>query len=197
MRDFNPRGTAWFSVLAPWLANTYKLNPLPKEKADEQKTRFQNGEFILEDGKPPITVEITIYTGGVEVNTGHSTDASDAFFVDMFTKLSKDFGMLPYTEVIRERKYCSQLWVSTDKSLNVINPKLQNVSSSLMNLTGVNFEIGGISFWPEQQIKYPPWAFVLERAAGIPFSDNRYFSRAPTTTTQHIELLQMIENALS
>jgi hypothetical protein len=200
-KDFNPRGIAWGSVIIPWLVSTYKFKTLPdRTKKESEGIKFQNGEFMLKEGELPISVDFSIFPGGLIVDTRCSTDASDGFLVDLFTKLSKDFAIPPYTEIIREKKYFSQLWVLTDKSLDVLNPKLQKLNSFLSKYVhggGIDFEVGGISFWPEQTAQYPPSPFLIERAAGIPFSEKRYFSRAPLKTDQHLGLLNILEETLS
>lgn len=201
IRDFNPRGVAWFSVINPWLAEIYKLKFNPDNNKKEQGIKFQDGEFIFKEGELPISITLSIFSGALIVDTRHSTEVADAFLIDLLTKLSNDFGIKSYSEIIREKKYYSQLWVSTDKSLNILNPKLEEINAYLSKHVEhedpLSFEVGGLSCWPDQKSKFSPPAFLLERAAGIPFSDNRYLSRAPLKTDQHLELLNMLEDILS
>jgi hypothetical protein len=202
IRDFNPRGIAWFSVITPLLAKRYKLKFIsPAEtKTKPDNVKFQDGEFILKEGNQPISISFTIFAGAVCAETSHSTEACDAFLTELFKVLQEEVGILPYTEIVREKKYYSQLWVSTEKTLNVLNPKLQKIATFLskhvQHAETLKFEIGGLSFWPDQAAKFAPSPFIIERAAGIPFSENRYFSRAPLETDEHIELLKQIEAIL-
>ena len=201
-RDLNPRGISWFSVISSCLVDLYKFKVLPdrKDKDKPEGLKFQDGEFNYVETDRPIAVNFSIYPGGVSAETGFSTNASDIFLADLFTKLHEEFKMPPFPEVIRLKRYISQLWVSTDKSLAVLNPKLQKIVDFLSKNGwggGINFEVGGLSIWPDQTVKFPPPAFSIERAANIPFSENRYLSRAPLETDQHLALLDEIEEVLS
>jgi hypothetical protein len=201
IKDFNPQGAALFSFLTPWLANAYKLTLVPNTKMEgTEGLKFQDGEFKFKENELPISVALSIFVGGLIVNTECSTDASDAFLIDLFTKLSNELRIPSHESVIREKKYLSQLWVSMDKSFNALNSKLEKISEFLSKNVyyrdGIQFEVGGISFWPDQSVKFPPAPFLIERAAGIAFTENRYLSRAPLETDKHIELLNKLENIL-
>ena len=118
----------------------------------------------------------------------------------MYTKFSELFKMPPRESIIRRRAYLSQLFVSTDKSLEMINSKLKLISEYLSNTVeqGENvFQLGGISFWPDQINKVSPAPFTFERTVGVPFSENRYYSAAPLPTDKHLELLDKLESIFS
>ena len=134
------------------------------------------------------------------VDTRSSTEQSDIFLDDLFMQLTKELNIPPYAAIIREKKYLSQLWISTDKSFDVINPRPEEIAAYLSDHAiegGPPFNFGGLSFWPDQTEKYPQPAFTIERAAGVHFSENRYFSAAPLQTEQHLELLDKLESILS
>jgi hypothetical protein len=87
-----------------------------------------------------------------------------------------------------------------DKSLEVINPKLKQISQYLSNTVEEGnriFQFGGVSFWPDPVGKVDPNPFTFERAINVPFSENRYYSAAPLPTDKHLELLDVLESILS
>lgn len=200
MIDSNPKGIA-LSPIALYMSNLYRFKKLPPPNTDAaQGAKFEDGEFLFKESEPLISVTLTVYPDGMIADTRSSTECSDAFLTDLFTGLSKQFKLPPYDAIVRQKKYLSQLWVSTTKSFNLINPKLQEIATFLTeNVEGpkIPFEFGGISFWPDQTEKISPSAFAIERAVNTPFSENRYFSRAPLQTEKHIQLLSKLEEILS
>ena len=91
----------------------------------------------------------------------------------------------------------------TDKSLNTLNPKLENFTKRLTSLIvghghhPIAFEISGITFWTDPSVINPPGPFRFERTIDIPFSENRYYSAAPLQTNVHLEMLTELESILS
>lgn len=200
--DFNPRGASLYGILFPFLVNTYKFRKFPSltEISDLTKgVKFENGDFSIE-GESSILVNLTLYNDGVVADTGSSTIHSDAFLEEMYTKFSELFKMPPYQSILRKKVYLSQLFVSTNKSLEVINPKLKLISQHLSETVeerDKSFQFGAISFWPDQVNKVNPAPFTFERAVNVPFSENRYYSVAPLPTDKHLELLDKLESILS
>ncbi len=202
MSDINPRGASLNSILFPFLVNTYKFKKVPSltEIPDLSKgVKFELGDFDI-GGDYPIVVNLTFYNDGVIADSGSSTNHTDAFLEDMYAKFSELFKMPPPESIIRKRVYLSQLYVSTDRSLEIINPKIKLISQYLSETVEEGnelFELGGISFWPDQISKVPPAPFRFERKIGAPFSENRYYSVAPLSTDKHLELLDKLESILS
>ncbi len=202
MSDLNPRGASLDSILFPFLVNTYKFKKVPslKEIPDLSKgIKFELGDFDI-GADHPIAVNLTLYNDGVIADTGSSTNHTDAFLEDMYTKFSELFKMPPRESIIRRRAYLSQLFISTDKSLEMINPRLKLISKYLSESVeeGNNvFQFGGISFWADQVNKVNPAPFTFERAINFPFPENRYYSAGPLSTDKHLELLDKLESILS
>ena len=201
--EVNPKGLNLYPIIIPLLVDSYKfkkypsINDVPDETAG---IKFEYGEFIPNDGNPLI-INLTIFSDGLAADTRSSTQDSDAFLAEILTRLSADFNLPHYEQIIRRRNYASQLYVSTNKSIELINSKLKEISTYLSNnVLGygeVSFEAGGISFWSDQTKTIKPFNFNFERVLNVPFSENRYFSAAPLKTDQHLELLNMLENILS
>lgn len=202
--DLNPHGRNVFSLIAPVIAK-YKFVQFPAkpEELDLSKgINFVGGSF-QKDPQNDIAIDLTVFNDGFIADTRSSTVDSDAFLDGFFSWISKEFGLVPYKEILRSRVYVSELWVKTDKSLNALNPKLENFAKRLTSLIvghkhhHILFETYGISLWTNPTITIPPSPFKFERAEGVPFNENRYYSTAPLQTDVHLELLEELENILS
>ena len=200
--ELNPRGKSLYHII-PYLIDKYKFKVFPsgKEVPDETKgIKFENGEFLTSTNEL-ISINLTIYTVGLVADSRHSTDESDAFLTNMLINLSSEFSFPHFELIIRRIGYVSQLHISTDKSMELINPKLKKISEYLSNnVKGFGetiFELGGISFWPDQTKINKPFAFTFERVLNVAFSENRYYSAAPLQTDKHLNLLDMLEITLA
>ncbi len=200
--DFNPKGKNLYPIIIPLLIESYNFRGFPslKDRLDAtQGIKFEDGEFKTKKDEI-ISVNLMIYQDGLVVDTRSSTKNSDAFLEEILTKLSEDFNLPYYGQIIKRKNYVSQLYITTDKSLELINPKLKEISKYLSNKVSrfnkVSFEVGGISFWPDQIKVINPIPFTLERTLNVPFSEKRYYSAAPLQTDEHLELLNKIENIL-
>ncbi|MDA8173216.1 MAG: hypothetical protein M0018_01355 [Nitrospiraceae bacterium] len=204
IRDLNPEGISLFPAIRS-LIERYKFTNVPSpQELIEQKPdgafMFKGGEFTNSADKL-LVVTLTAYEWGLIADTMSSTQDSDAFLADMLNHLSETFNLLRHEQIIRKINYVSHLNVSTDKSLELINPKLKEISKYLTNNVvghkNVPFQTGGIHFWPDQIYPVHATPFSLDRAAGIPFAENRYFSASPLQTDKHIELLDKLEVILA
>lgn len=200
--DLNPKGKN-LSPALPLLTNTYKFKRVPSltEIPDFTKgVKFEEGEFKNSEGNE-IDLNFTIYNEGFVVDTRSSTKDSDAFLVELLTRLSKDFDLPHYEQVIRKKNYLSQVYISTDKPLELINPKLREVSKYLTDNLSLHFEIGSFIFLPDPAVVIPAMTpnsapFTFERAINIPFAENRYYSSSGLQTEKHLELLERFETIL-
>ena len=196
--EFNPKGKSLYSAAA-LLVNLYKFKRFPSQtdiQDFEKGIKFEDGEFRNSEGDV-ISLRLTLYTDGLVVDTSSSTKDSDAFLTEMLTRISKDFDLPSYEQIIRKKTYLSQLYITTDKSLELINPKLKEISKYLSDNLSHPFEAGGISFWPDQTMRINLPAFTFERVLNLPFAEKRYYSSAPLETEKHLELLEKLENILS
>ncbi|MCK9376997.1 MAG: hypothetical protein M0P73_12680 [Syntrophobacterales bacterium] len=202
MQELNPRGKSLYHII-PYLIDKYKFKVFPSEKEvpDENKgIKFEDGEFLTSTNEL-ISINLTIYTDGLVADSRYSTNESDTFLTDLLINLHRDFSFPHFELVIRRIGYVSQLYVSNDKSLELMNQKLKKISEYLSNnvkgFGEILFELGGISFWPDQTNIIKPFTFTFERVLNVAFSENRYYSAAPLQTEKHLELLDMLEGILS
>lgn len=203
LTDFNPKGRNLYPLLLPLLVDSYKFKkfPLPNEKLDEVKgIKFTEGEFKNKEDEAIIILDFTIFQDGFNVDSRSSTNDSDDFLREVLTKAHDEFNLTNYEEVIKKKLYLSQMFVSTEKSMTLLNPKLKEVykylSENVVGFEKTSFELGTLSFWPDQKPTTNPAPFTLERQVGVPFPQKRYFSTAPLQTEKHWELLNMLEEAI-
>lgn len=198
MLDFNPKGVRLDYFLYPLLINTYKFRKFPSINDAQDLVKgvsFGDGEFIIND-QLTVNLSITFYNDGIVVDTRSSTDHSDGFLDDFFRRVSEEVDIPPYSSVLKETLYLSQVFISPEKSLETLNSKLKHISKYLTQHTKGNndFQTSGLSFWPDQTKKRNLVPFTFERAANTPFEDNRYYSSAPLQTNNHLELLDILES---
>lgn len=201
--EINPKGLNLYPIIIPLLVDSYKFKKYPsaQELLDEAAgLKFEYGEFIPKDGNP-IIINFTIFSDGLVADTRSSTKDSDAFLAEILTRFSEEFDVPDYKHIIRRIGYVDQLYVTTNKHLELINPKLREISNYLsQNISGfgeISFELGGMTFWPDQKYILKPFNFIFERVLNVPFSENKYYSAAPLQTDKHIELLDKLESILS
>jgi hypothetical protein len=184
--------------------NSYKFKkfPLPHEKLDEVKgIKFEQGEFKRGD-ETIIILDFTIYNDGFIIDSRSSTDDSDEFMKEILTRAHDEFNLTHYDEVIKRKNYLSQMFVSMDKSIELLNPKVKEiskyVSDNIIGFENVSFRLAGMSVFADQKPapNINPAPFTIERQLGSPFPLNRYFSSAPLRTQNHWELLNMFEGIL-
>ena len=180
----------------------YKFKKIPDLRtADLSKTfTLEGGEFTVAGENCPIAINLTMFDSGFSADTRSSTRNSEAFLIDAFTRFSEICEIPTHESVITRRGYVSRLFVNTDKSVELLNPKLTQLTEYLSQHVedgNMVFRTRSISIWPDQTIKVPPLQFTFEPVVGVSFSENRYFSAAPLQTDEHLELLQKLEDILS
>lgn len=204
VNDFNPRGRKLDRLLWPFLLESYKFKtyPDPRKVIDLSKEGlvFAAGETKNADGEF-INVSLSIFNFGIVAETASSTTDSDNFLEVLATQLNENFNLPDYKNIVRMKNYFSQLYVTTDKSLELLNPKLSAISQYLSENVSwfrtPNYQLSRISFWADPVNAITPTPFTLERQASQQFSQNRYFSAAQLQTEKHLELLDKLEAILS
>jgi hypothetical protein len=196
--DINPRGKNFLPEMLEWLKERYNFQVAPasvKELDETKGLAFKRGSFSL--GGESLVVEITLYNDGVIANTFSSTSATDLFLKDIFAESAIEFDLGPVVdEIVRVKSYLSELTVRMKSVFPKVHPKLAAIASRLSSMQGASFEPGGISFWTDTSTTaLKPSAFSIERKLNAPFGENRFYSKAPIQTDQHLSLLQEFENA--
>lgn len=206
LTDLNPEGLNLVPLFQP-LISRYNFQLFPTKPEDlfgkeVTEIKFSGGSF-QKDPQHNISVELVIFSWGLVAETKSSTNDSDAFLNDLLNWASTEMKLTPYQEVLRSRAYVSEVWVQTEKRLNSLNPKLDNLAKRITSLiTGhthhpIAYETSGIFFWTDPVVVNSPGIFRFERVIDVPFSENRYYSAAPLQTDAHAEVLTELESILT
>jgi hypothetical protein len=202
--ELNPQGKNILGDLIDWLKETYHFEKSPEslDALNENKgLSLTGGEFQV---RPELFVQVnlTIFLDGIVGETRSSTKDTDAFLSDALELAIKEFSLTRRSDLIRQKLYVSELWVYCDRHLQELNPKLAHIATRIADLIGSepkpHFEPASVEFWVDQQgtqSTRPP--FVFQRKAQAAFKENRYWSRAPLQTHDHLEVLNDLEKVLS
>lgn len=204
LADLNPKGKSLFPEIVDWLKETYNFDeaPGPTSKVDDGKGMiFKKGEFQARE-EVFVDVELTLFNDGLVANSSSSTDDTDKFLENVIASAMTEFSLTFDSTMIRRKLYLSELNVRLDQPLVNLNPKLaqfaEKLSSMCSTIITQPFEVGGLSLWTDvtnSVYKAPP--FSIERRLNAPFHENRFYSKAPLQTEQHITLLKELEQILT
>src|SRR5262245_36595769 len=185
IQDINPHGKNINAYIIDWLRNKYKFLKCPSsihERNEGGALVFSDGEFKSKTGSN-ISVDLAIYNDGFIADTRSSTKDTELFIEDALYSLVKDFGLFYKPDMMRKKLYVSELTLRTDRQLNNINPRMQAFVRKIISMIGTDdpglMELSSLSFWWDFRSSNGQSHFQFERAAGIPFSERRYYSRAP------------------
>lgn len=199
--DINPRGINLFPLVSSLLKETYKFVKYPSMEdivIAKEAWKFECGEFADTQGSP-IRFDLSIYSDGIFVDSASSTDHAESVLKDIFARFDETLNLVKYENVVTQKRYLSELYVTTDKSLELLNPQFKLIAEFLSNNVGEDkhYETGGITFFPDQTSKINTSPFRFERAVEVPFYEKRYYTIAPLQTRKHLELLDKLEKILS
>ena len=202
MHDMNPHGRYLIKEVLPFVLEKYKFKKYPTIEtpiSEVKEIKFEDGEFINKN-EEVINIRLSLYDYGFVAETRSSTNDTDDFMDSLLTDLHLNFNLPHYNDFITKKQYLSQFYVSTNKSLSVINPALEVISKYLSeNVVGyanTDYQFSGLSYMPDQNNGVNAPAFSIERVVTVPFSENRYLTTSGLQTNKHLELLQMLEDIL-
>jgi hypothetical protein len=199
--DLNPRGLDLNPILAAVKQRyRFKVFPNPDEIRSAPHVQFGEGAFALSDGGHQIEIsKFTIYSDGLVAETRHSTTATDKFLGDLLAYAVGDWQLAFDPRVIKRRAYVSDLVVSADRRIEEATEKVARFSKILSEqyddgakeFHNLGFRLGTDPGSPGVAV-----TFIFERQAGVPFSEERYYTQAPFTTEKHMDLLNQLEGVM-
>jgi hypothetical protein len=197
--DLNPRGKYEVSFIEA-IGVRYRfvqLPNLPEAIKGQEGLKFDRGLFRHET-LGDLHVNFAIHNDGVVADTNSSTEASEAFLGDVTGWVVETFGL---TRPQRVRKvYASELYVSTEKNLSLISDKLAEIATKVGEALATGdrrIECTGLWFACDFEDGRRVPNFRFERAEGIPFEENRYYSSANMQTSKHLALLGSMEEIMA
>lgn len=192
VRLVNPRGLSLLPI-HKGLLERYKFQTYQKGDFDFTKgVRYADGQFTYDNNL--IAVALTIYSNGWLVDTSISTEAAEVFFNDI-SEWVASIGYSSAKDLITKKSYESQLAIQTDLDISMPFEKLQTIAHLIAQLSeNPDQQLSGFYIGREmEQLS----TFTFERLLGVPFSENKYFSRATLPTSKHIRALEELEKLLS
>src|ERR1039458_8835541 len=203
VNELNPTGKSFVPDLLPWLGEKYSFQTFPKSIADMDQDKkgfiFKNGEFQSDEG--PIQVNFSFFSDGGVAETWSSTEKGDAFLGELLRSTANKYGLTYKPEMIRTKGYISEVVIQLDHHLDKVNPKVAGFCEMLNPfLTKRNlppFEMTGMIFAPDTSgSSYKPPGLYIERRAGTAFTENRFWSKSPFATSDHLRALEEFEKML-
>ena len=209
--DVTPPGGVMARDLIEFVAQTYAFAVKPDippgiAPAALPALVFQSGELAHDQGKLPITNLVIVPNG--EIVTSRTTDVADLIVNDYVSRLDSKFGYR-FAQARQHRTHHSSVVVQFEGGIETRLRALGAIEE-ILNLhiprPDVPFKIKRLGFGygdiPAIPMMFSIDAFdksdfVIERRASEPYSENRYFCSAPTSTNEHVRILGMIEEALS
>lgn len=180
----------YIPVLVRAVAERYKFSKAPTP--DEVRTtgaKFFDGRYV--DGTREINIsQLGVFNDAMAATT---TDTSDSEIVvrDLFTWLQQTFKFRPPVTT-PNRFYQSDLIVEFDNNPEDSFRSFAPFVEFLQGLTGKNHQFNRLSFGVDPLSALAP-EFIVERRAGMPWTSNRYFSKAHIPTDAHIEALEKLD----
>jgi hypothetical protein len=207
LNDLNPRGKSIQRDAFAEMGQRYAFAKFPDAKEIlEARQKGAALEFSLGQFKSPsgeiVQLALTIYRDALFADTRSFTADSDAFLTEMLEWLTSEFGLVDHKTLPINKFYVSEIYVSLNKSLNMINPKFSQFAKILGEeiktpFKNVSFEVGALGFWIDPAIKHVHVPFRLERQEGVGFSEGRYYSMAPLETEEHLKALETLEKLMA
>jgi hypothetical protein len=182
----------------------FEMSPLGPTRGLIPQMVFANGQYSI-DGQPVAIRQILFGSNGISINA-QDTDAANQITDHIFSLLNTN---LKFRFNGLKRKYLSSLVVHFERDFESLVRGLSEVQKVILEAVGKTrpeeMALKRLGFGPETPGTYITVSlenidkidFVIERRAGHPFSENRYFSAAPVQTADHIRALEQIEKILS
>lgn len=200
--ELNPKGQPLLPDVPNALVERYGFMVYPQKPED-----FDTAKGIsFEIGKwNEIAIgRLAIFDTGLLVDTGSSTDDSEAILKDALTWASETFGLEFRSDWFNRKVYLSELIIKCNQPLTALNPALESLAaklskrvSEIMDLS-LPYELTAVSFGFDPFLTKNVMAgFRIERLTDVRFSENRYYASANLPTQEHIAFLNEFEAALA
>jgi hypothetical protein len=202
--ELNPTGKSIFPEAMLWLGEKYSFQTFPKSVADVDPEKkgllFNTGVFQNNEGA--FTVNFALYGDGVVAETWSSTEDGDTFLEELLRSTATKYGLAYKPDMIRTKQYISELTVHLHNLPADISPKIARFCEILNGIFARHhlapFEMTGMLFAPDVlTTAYKPPGLTIERKQGSPFSANRFWSKSPFTTKEHLFALEEFEKMLA
>jgi hypothetical protein len=220
MELFSVIRASTFRALKPWLFDKiiplelvtavkekYQFIQAPEGNQLNQPFSFQAGKFRNKDNRT-ITIEqlVVAYVGSratsIGVSTRTSSDDSESFLDELIAWASETYNL--ETAEVFSRSYFSQVEFVLPEPLSHHFDEFRSMAQAITTLvrgygqkdcplfefTGFSINIDAVG---HSELSPMPQPFVVDRRAGSPYAENKYFSQAPLRTQDHRAVLEQLE----
>lgn len=206
------------SAKAIWLTNTAFINPkglylygmlesmkerysFLKSPSDKKLPPENNGGYKFEvglfDGKdgPIEIVQFVIHADGLVVETKSSTEDAEKFLVDLFDWGTEAVGIAKLEDLPIKKIYSNEINFTLERKPIFMNPKLSKFFDAANKAARDEFgsELIQFAFGNDHTRSKTHKSFTIAREIDTAPEANRYYSFASTTTSEHLEILKMLE----
>lgn len=197
------RGRLTAAIVERYRFKVFPAADTPVEEINKNGAKFQHGVFAFDSRRANIT-ELAVFNDGIVVNA-NSTEAASAFIEDLLAYVRSNFGFREFTSKVR-RVLVSQVIVEFDTRLAALVPIFKKIGTLISEETSQTYDVpivmdfGRLDFLFDREkagINYAAPRFLIERRAGVPFSQERYYCSASMHSASHLRILAEIERMLS
>ena len=178
------------------ITGRYRFVSAPTQTDPAQPIKFQTGAIVLNGITIPIT-SLEIYDDGIIINS-HNTDDADAVMQDFMSWAIQEFNYRAPTTKF-PRLYQSRIVVDLEESLNKFISNFDTVRRIITKFLTADedtLNVLRLSIGPHPAGALPyRTTWFIEPRTQQPIVPNRYFSTAPLSTAEHIQLLSALEAA--
>lgn len=172
----------------------------PEEFDLNSGAKFKTGVF-----EGTLIDTLSIYRNGLSVEGRADNAKLDAIIDDILAFTGREFNIHFEPSEPLSKGFASAVEVRGDPSiaqkLAAFSPVLERLTLMVAKygFTITNYEVTGFIAQSEPEAGEPtaPSRFIFEHRAGTRLDSGVYYSEAPVSTQEHMELLQMIEAILT
>jgi hypothetical protein len=148
-----------------------------------------------------VAADLKIFTDGCLVETRSSTHDSELLLRDLLEWAPAALKLPKVKISIKKKLFVSEIYVSCEKELTMINPKLSKFVKTLAGAMPAeapkSYQLAGMSFATDPKEGTQLANFRFERQINTNFGDHRYFTAAPMHTDVHLDLIEQFEKLLA
>jgi hypothetical protein len=179
----------------------FAIAPTNYETVMKEGAKYKEGRFVVE-GRTIAIKEMGFFVDGILAVTWNTDDA-DVVLNDLILWAAQDFGFRePRTKL--PRRFVSSVVVEFDVELSRAVTAFDELQEGFASAIKENYDMDpeinaskiALSADPTKLRPQATFEFTIERRAGRPYSENRYFSSATLPTASHLDLLGAFERRL-
>lgn len=199
-----PEGGYYLPDIIELFTERYKFvkSPIPGNENGGLDIKFETGQ-IKSNGREINIKEMIIYDDGLTIVTSNTDSAKDVL-EDVMEWLGPKIGLRePLSGPLTGLE--NHVVVDFDNPITKILDPFKILKSSFEGAMTIQykqpvecyFTSFGIGADPSDPVKAPKAQFSISRRVGAPYTENRFYCVAPLSTSDHHNLLQVLDDSFS